>query len=64
MVRRHIRNYEIQSEPVITTSVYITRRLLRQIFCGTNQLLAVNRNIMLLDYNNPFTKTQNIPLVT
>jgi len=60
-----MKKYEIQSDPVIATSVYITPRLLRQIFCDTNQLFAVNRNIMLLGYkNNPFVATPNIPLVT
>jgi hypothetical protein len=29
-------NFKLQSNPVITTSVYATLRLYHQIFCGTN----------------------------
>jgi hypothetical protein len=43
---------KMQSNPVITTSFYTTHRLQRQIFCGTDYLLTVSRNITLLGYNN------------
>jgi hypothetical protein len=45
-------NEEIQSNPVITTSVYATPLLKRQIFCGTNKFLTVNHDIILLGYND------------
>jgi hypothetical protein len=46
----HTHKGTMQSNPVITTSVYATPCPYRQIFCGTNWFLAVNHNIMLLDY--------------
>ena len=41
----------IQSNPVITTSVY-TPRIERQMVSGNNEFLTVNRNVILLGYNN------------
>ena len=37
----------LQLNPCITTSVYATPRLYRQILCGTNQFLTANHNITL-----------------
>jgi hypothetical protein len=42
----------LQSNPVVTTSVYTTPRLYRQTFCGTNSFLTANHNITLLGYND------------
>jgi hypothetical protein len=47
--------HQIQVNPVITTSVYATPRLYRQIFCGTNKFRTVNHNITQLS----FITTQN-----
>jgi hypothetical protein len=35
------------------TSVYMTLRLLSQIFCGTNEVVTVNHNTTLLGYKDP-----------
>jgi hypothetical protein len=39
---------EIQLNPVITTSVYVTPCLQRRMFCGTNLFLTVKHNIIRL----------------
>jgi hypothetical protein len=42
----------IQQNPVITTSVYATPRLQRQIFCGTKQFVTANHNTTLVGYKD------------
>ena len=42
---------QLEWSPVKTTSVYTAPHLQRQIFCGTNELLIINRNIILLGHN-------------
>jgi hypothetical protein len=37
---------------LLTTSVYTTPRLYRQVFCGTNHFLTANHNVTLLGYND------------
>jgi hypothetical protein len=46
-----VRVVQLQWNPVITTSVYATPRLYRQISCGNNYFLTVNHNAILLGYN-------------
>jgi len=58
---------EIESTPVITISVYVAPRLLRQISCGTNQLLTVNHNISILGHNNTLVyddRKYSVPFMT
>ena len=43
---------QLQSNPVITTLVYMTPRLYSEMFCGTNYFITVNHNILLLSYND------------
>ena len=45
-----IRSKKIQSNTVITTSVYTIPSLLRKIFCGTNSIYTVNCDIIILGY--------------
>ena len=42
----------LQRNPVITTSVYATPRLQRQILCGAKLFVTVNHTITLVSYND------------
>ena len=42
----------IKSNPVITTLVYATLRLSRQMFCGDNSFLTAKLNIVPFRYNS------------
>jgi hypothetical protein len=49
-----------QSNPVITTSIYSTPRLCRQIISGAISFLTVNHNFILVGNNNPRLKRHKI----
>jgi len=48
----HISHLSILLNLVITTSVYVTACLWRQIICGTNWFFTINHNIVFLSYSN------------
>ena len=48
IVQRGLLHTDIQSTPVITTSVYATPHLYGQVFCGAIYFLTANLNIIQL----------------
>jgi len=48
---------QIEPNPAVTTSVYVTSYLQRRILCGINQFLAVNHSNLLVSEQHSFMTT-------